>query len=921
MTVGLLLTCAIIVDSIIPKTTFADVNDAWASSSPQISKIGDITQDEAISLPPVCIEMIIPVVRVVYQQLLTNNETHCMVQKSEGLLDDAVSVYMPNGSSKAYPVYDSLPGKPVFIDVPNSPAELMIHSDPSWPGVNTSLFREFGNHLIFNNNLLAPSYSITSPDTELKYPDRNHLLASSAPSTFTNDGDYVVVEVDSYGFVRINLTTLQMVSFATNTVVNSSGSPLGAVTAISPSGKYAAVAYNAPDGWGSKYFKVIDIDSCGSSTAAYSGATSTCKTTNYWAQLSQTIPNLYSIRNVVFANDNSLSFAAITKIGSTFGYARYYITAPGQPMRLENYLALGDSFASGEGTFNYKLGTDTDVNKCHQSIFSYPFLMEPRVGSTESMACSGAVIGNIFKNNNQKINQLKDVEDTEISEKKQENAILVHLPGVITQLRVLNNDNPQVVTISIGGNDIGFSNIIKRCIIPFNNGSSLAQNCYKTYEDRKELIDSVIGPQFNRLVQTYKSLETNDPARRVYVIGYPQLVNPGGDCGDNVRFSGPDTVFASELVSYLDSVIKRAADKAGVQYIDTQHSFDGHRLCESGDKAVNGLTEGNDTIFRTGNESYHPNKLGHQLLASTILDQTHNLTTPMPDPQDVIAPSSDDNQAESLLGTPPVVSRSLYQVLNDKDDNLEVLLPGDSDVNYTSYGGKGIVMPGTQLNTVLHSDPVDVGILSVNESGDISGRLHIPSDTVPGFHVLHMYGKNKFGDPIDIQKTVYIEASANDYDGDGVINTVDSCPSLPNSGHDVDKDGIDDACDPEIGTPPTPAPEAPTVPSDDDLSLPAKPIITPKIVEASSNGSSGVSFINVNPVPRLFSRIESAPLHFMGEVAGDSTAKPPRVNQTPRLATSSVVTKHSPILLFVALIPAVIVILVSVTTRYRQRLK
>ncbi len=85
------------------------------------------------------------------------------------------------------------------------------------------------------------------------------------------------------------------------------------------------------------------------------------------------------------------------------------------PQRLEQYLALGDSFASGEGTFNYIAGTEDGPNQCHQSIFSYPYLMQSNVGETASVACSGAKISNIRNIGDNDVNQLDGINDADIN--------------------------------------------------------------------------------------------------------------------------------------------------------------------------------------------------------------------------------------------------------------------------------------------------------------------------------------------------------------------------------------------------------------------------------------------------------------------------------------------------------------------------
>ncbi|MFA5004437.1 MAG: GDSL-type esterase/lipase family protein [Candidatus Saccharimonadales bacterium] len=429
--------------------------------------------------------------------------------------------------------------------------------------------------------------------------------------------------------------------------------------------------------------------------------------------------------------------------------------------------------------------------------------MTTQAGTTESVACSGAVIDNIIGNDASNNDfQVRNIDVTQ--QTIQMAAYALHMPGVLQQQEFVSKDNPQVVTVSIGGNDFGFKDIIRKCAAPFNSFSSASQNCYQTYEDRRELVDTING-QFKNLVGTYGKLKQNDPTRRVYVIGYPQIVKSDGDCGDNVRLSKPDTEFASTLVDYMDSVIARAAASAGVEYVDTQHAFDGHRLCETGEKAVNGLTAGKDANLSAlsawqsviGNESYHPTKVGHELLADTILAQTHNLTVPMPGAQNVNSPSFTDAEASAILNVPKT-NRVIYEVKSAGNDLLSVV----AGLNPLTLGLQGLILPSSQVQAVLHSDPINVGTLQADDSGVLTGSLQIPTGTTPGFHTLHLYGKDIFGNPLDVQESVYLEASATDYDGDGIPNISDSCQTIPNSGHDVDQDGIDDACDPIIGAAP-----------------------------------------------------------------------------------------------------------------------
>ena len=61
-------------------------------------------------------------------------------------------------------------------------------------------------------------------------------------------------------------------------------------------------------------------------------------------------------------------------------------------------MALGDSYTSGEGAYDYRNGTDTSTNQCHSSVAAYPELITQALFSNaggHSVACSGATIDDI----------------------------------------------------------------------------------------------------------------------------------------------------------------------------------------------------------------------------------------------------------------------------------------------------------------------------------------------------------------------------------------------------------------------------------------------------------------------------------------------------------------------------------------------
>jgi hypothetical protein len=94
----------------------------------------------------------------------------------------------------------------------------------------------------------------------------------------------------------------------------------------------------------------------------------------------------------------------------------------------------------------------------------------------------------------------------------------------------------------------------------------------------------------------------------------------------------------------------------------------------------------------------------------------------------------------------------------------------------------------------------NIGTVSSDANGDLSGHYMLPQDITPGFHSVDVIGTNQIGTYIDITQLVYVQATTDDSDGDGIEDVLDTCPLAINSGQDTDQDGMDDICDDFIDT-------------------------------------------------------------------------------------------------------------------------
>lgn len=627
------------------------------------------------------------------------------------------------------------------------------------------------------------SLELQNEDGSPFYFHGNYIYAQS---TFSKNGRWMLLFDTSGYLIRIDLETLGISTYR----VADPSQNLWAAIAISDSGRYIAVNDRVDD------FFVLDTKEC-TETLDYIKVPSdeiTCTTRSIKDYAAEYFESLYQAW-AEFWNDDVLRVRGISKDGQTG--EEIIFRAPNTRLGT-NYIALGDSYASGEGAYQYLPGTDDPNNRCHVSGRSYPFLLDRWLGldSTHSVACSGARMNNIAMGHISEASQnTKMPKDQSLGK---------WLPGYKWQIEHIKDpSNPvDIVTVGISGNDIGFANKIKRCAYP--------GNCFDSTYERVQ-IAMEINFQFERVANLLSLLRREvlkkSPTAQVYLIGYPQIFSSSGSykgsCGANVRLTYNEVSMATSLITYLNNTLRQAAAKAGVNFASVEGALVGHRLCDgSAIAGVNGLTAGNGapswSVGPFAIESYHPTLYGQFLLADAIQKQTSNFTKPMPRPnRSITAP---DPLRNTFVGNATDIPSDVRRLVFGSNITPDHVVKG-SDY-YLFLGGDYNLAVGTRAVVVFHSEPTTVGEFEVDHSGTLGVNYSVPNTLKPGMHTLHVYVETISGEPIDIYKSVYVASSEDDWDGDGVPNNQEPCGIIEPAYEDVDRDGIDDGCDGVISSQP-----------------------------------------------------------------------------------------------------------------------
>lgn len=176
-----------------------------------------------------------------------------------------------------------------------------------------------------------------------------------------------------------------------------------------------------------------------------------------------------------------------------------------------------------------------------------------------------------------------------------------------------------IVTLTIGGNDIGFAKVVTDCL-----GANIFANCGKSIADSRALIDNSLQP---RLEANYNKLLDEAPGATIYVVGYPPAVE-SDDVNDPAGFDKVkkgNRAEAAELVESLNAKISDTVDKVNAERADrgegarlvfvdpaaADSPFVGHSVTDP-DPYVHGLT------LPPLPYSYHPNIKGNDVMADLV---------------------------------------------------------------------------------------------------------------------------------------------------------------------------------------------------------------------------------------------------------------------------------------------------------------
>lgn len=241
------------------------------------------------------------------------------------------------------------------------------------------------------------------------------------------------------------------------------------------------------------------------------------------------------------------------------------------------YVALGDSYTSGPGIPDQVPGSYL----CFRSDHNYPSLVAQALkpASFTDVSCAGATTGS-----------------------------MTGLQGLAApQFNALGAQD-RLVTVGIGGNDVGFALVAIVCLVlaPLDPSGAPCRAHYTS--GGTDQIAAAIAQTAPKIAAVLQGIHQRAPEARVLLIGYPDILPASAsDCapGVNDPLAAGDIPWLNGEEKAMNRMLARQAAANGATYVDTYRSSIGHDACQvPGTRWIEGIVDVQNAF------TIHPNALG-----------------------------------------------------------------------------------------------------------------------------------------------------------------------------------------------------------------------------------------------------------------------------------------------------------------------
>lgn len=372
-------------------------------------------------------------------------------------------------------------------------------------------------------------------------------------------------------------------------------------------------------------------------------------------------------------------------------------------------VSLGDSYSSGEGIEPFYGQNESTADKvknqdwlAHRSEKSWPgrltlqgvdgSMAQNRNDNWFFVATSGAVTDNLTHNQRKEY----DIDGIEGSR---------YIDKQLDVFKKLGNKKAEYVTVSIGGNDAKFADIITEAAIPHPlNPGALNDKLNSVWEEFYYGIDGGESIR-DRLYQAYCDIQDAAGAQaKIIVAGYPKLLDPNGS---GFLFSENEAALINDSVSRfndeIESIVKSCkADGMKICFVSVEEAFDGHGAY-SNDAFLNEVYIGKkdqDLKWSVSSAySMHPNDKGAQAYADCVQAKIDDIEKDNGKTEWPLMSGSDERDIALVLdvsgsmgGTP------MNETKNASEKFINTVLKEDSSIGVVTYDNTSMCIADFCMN-------------------------------------------------------------------------------------------------------------------------------------------------------------------------------------------------------------------------------
>lgn len=253
----------------------------------------------------------------------------------------------------------------------------------------------------------------------------------------------------------------------------------------------------------------------------------------------------------------------------------------------QHYVAIGDSFTNGIPIppLDFEQGSTA---RCTPSSVNYPHLVAEALGAVrfDDESCGGAKTADLTSGPQPQYDALTPETD--------------------------------LVTVGIGGNDMGLLSLGESCINFLPEGGFAGSSDPVSCADRAtagggDLYSDKITAFAPRYTEIVNEIRERSPQARIVFVGYPTAVRPGG-CFPMQPMWPRDADYVQAKIDQINQVMAETVTAAGAEFVSLRESTVGHDACAIGaDRWLEG------PIPASIAAPLHPNRAGHANAAQQVL--------------------------------------------------------------------------------------------------------------------------------------------------------------------------------------------------------------------------------------------------------------------------------------------------------------